>query len=159
MPAFRTAIASLALALATASPALSANCAKPAEAKAMLAQVSAEVNGFRRAAGLPALGNDSKLSKSAQAHACDMAGQGKFSHFGSNGSDLVRRLKDVGYRFRSANENVGRFRTAKTASDWWYNSAPHRANMLSPKIDEMGLGVALGADQQLYWVMVGGAEK
>ncbi|RUS59272.1 CAP domain-containing protein [Pseudorhodobacter sp. E13] len=157
MPAFRPLLLSLALAMA--NPAFSADCAKPAEAKAMLAQVTADINGYRQAAGLPALVNDKKLAKSAQAHACDMAGQGQFSHFGSNGSDLVRRLKDVGYRFRSANENIGRFRTAKTASDWWCNSAPHRANMLSPKIDEMGLGVALGADQQLYWVMVGGAAK
>ncbi len=149
----------LALGFGMASPGFAATCVKPANANAMIAQVTADINGYRKAAGLGPLGKDSKLANTAQGHACDMAAQRKFSHVGSNGSDLVQRLKGVGYRFRSAVENVGAFQSTTPASNWWYNSRPHRANMLSPKINELGLGVAVGADKKLYWVMVGGATK
>ena len=141
----------------TAAPAY-AGCVQPAQTGALLAQAQDQVNAYRRAAGLGALPVNPTLSKTAQDHSCDMARMGKHSHYGSNGSDLVRRLKATGYRYRAANENVGKFGKSN-AADWWYNSPGHRANILSKNIKEVGFGVALGPDQQHYWVMVGGARK
>ncbi|SEN01328.1 Uncharacterized conserved protein YkwD, contains CAP (CSP/antigen 5/PR1) domain [Pseudorhodobacter antarcticus] len=135
-----------------------AACTPPTQSAALLQQAADKVNGYRAAADLEPLQINPTLANTAQGHACDMATAGHLSHVGTNGSDLVRRLKAAGYAFRSANENVGQF-TRSDPADWWYNSTGHRANMLSPKITEIGLGVALGADQKLYWVMVGGSPK
>lgn len=151
-------IIALLLALGVTSPA-SADCAQPQSTQALKAEAMLGINGYRQSAGLAALSADSKLASSAQAHACDMARQGRHSHVGSNGSDLVRRLKSAGYRFRAAVENVGKFQSTTKAADWWYKSSGHRANMLSSKIGDVGLGVALGKDGQYYWVMVGGRAK
>lgn len=148
----------LALSLTMALPAL-ANCARPANIEARVAQTMSEINAYRKSGGLPALSTDRRLAKAAANHACDMAAMGKYSHVGSNGSDLARRIKAQGYRFRTANENVGQFRATTSAAGWWYTSAGHRANILSPQINEVGLGVAIGADQKLYWVMVGGRSR
>lgn len=147
----------LALGLSAALPA-AARCTQPDTAKALMAQAQSQVDAYRRAAGLGPLSNNTALSKTAQAHACDMAAMGKWSHTGRNGSGIADRLKASGYRFRAANENVGKF--GKTnAVQWWYQSPSHRSNILSRKIKEVGFGVALGPDNQLYWVMVGGARK
>lgn len=156
MPPLNALLIAMALALA-ATPSFAA-CAKPAKADAMVHQARAEVNAYRKAAGLAALSLDGKLTKSAQNHACDMAHMGNYSHVGSNGSGLAHRIKAQGYMFRTANENVGKFGKSN-AVDWWYNSPGHRANILSSEIRDVGLGVALGANNRLYWVMVGGAQR
>lgn len=136
-----------------------AACNRPADSGPRVAQTMREINAYRLSAGLPALSKSAKLSRTAGAHACDMARMGKYSHYGSDGSDLSRRVKAQGYRFRAANENVGKFRPTTNAANWWYGSAGHRHNILSPKIREVGFGVALGADNRYYWVMVGGASR
>jgi uncharacterized protein YkwD len=148
----------LALGLGAALPAL-ADCLRPADASTRVAQALAEVNSYRASAGLPGLSTDRKLEKTAENHACDMARMGHYSHIGSNGSELVDRLKAQNYRYRAANENVGQFRPSTSAAGWWFNSPGHKANMLSPKIKSVGFGVAVGADQKHYWVMVGGKSK
>jgi len=151
-------LASLVLAFGLiAAPALAA-CTAPSGAKALMAEARDQINSYRSAAGLGALALNTNLSKAAQDHACDMSRMGKLSHVGANGSDLVARLKRIGYAFRAANENVGKFNQT-AAAKWWYGSPGHRANMLSLKINEVGLGVVQGADRQFYWVMVGGARR
>lgn len=148
----------LAMGLSAAIPAMAA-CTHPSDAKARIAQTMAQINAYRKSSGLPALSVDRKLAKTAESHACDMARMGHYSHIGSNGSNLARRVKAQGYRFRTANENVGQFQPSTSAAGWWYKSPGHRANMLSAKISDVGFGVAIGADQRLYWVMVGGKSR
>lgn len=140
-----------------APPAL-ANCVTPADQSQQIAEVLGQINAYRAEIGLKRLTQNPKLTAVAANHACDMASMGKNSHFGSNGADLVQRVKAQGYKFSAANENVGKFGKSKPAQ-WWYGSSGHRDNMLSPKIKDVGLGVALGADKQFYWVMVGGSQK
>jgi uncharacterized protein YkwD len=141
----------------TGAPAL-AECTQPGQAQALLSEARQQINGYRGAAGLNPLAMNGTLSQTAQNHACDMVQMGRHSHTGSNGSDLTARLQRQGYRYRYANENVGKFNRSK-AAQWWYGSSGHRANMLSGKAKEMGLGVALGPDGQHYWVMVSGARR
>lgn len=148
----------LVLGVLLAAPAFAA-CNRPSDSGPRLAQTMREINAYRLSAGLPTLSKNSKLSRTAGAHACDMARMGKYTHYGSNGSDLAHRVKSQGYRFRIANENVGKFRPTTSAAHWWYGSAGHRHNIMSPKIKDVGFGVALGADDRLYWVMVGGASR
>lgn len=140
-----------------ASPAL-AVCVTPADETEKISETFKQINAYRAQKRLNPLTQNPKLTAVAAHHACDMASMGKHSHVGSNGADLVTRIKKQGYKFSAANENVGKFGESKPAH-WWFGSPGHRANILSPKIREIGLGVALGPDKQFYWVMVGGSQQ
>lgn len=149
----------LSLLCALAAPLAASACTQPGNAAALRNDIAQRVNAERRKAGLGALSASSTLQKAAQSLACDNAVQGQWSHTGRNGSDLTARLRQAGYRFRTANENVGRFRGPETAVNWWMGSASHRANILSRNVREIGVGVALGADGRAYWVTVKGAPR
>jgi len=152
-------LTAFALLCALSAPVAAAACTQPANASALRADVAQRINAERRKAGLGSLSGSGALQKAAQTLACDNAAQGKWSHTGRNGSDLTSRLRHAGYRFRAANENVGRFRGPDTAVSWWMGSAAHRANILAGNTREIGVGVALGADGQAYWVMVSSAPR
>ncbi|MFN3823846.1 MAG: CAP domain-containing protein [Pseudorhodobacter sp.] len=148
-----------ALLCALAAPVAAAACTQPGNANALRADVAQRVNAERRKAGLGALSNSGALQKAAQSLACDNAAQGQWSHTGRNGSTLQGRLNAAGYRFRTATENVGRFAGPDAAMKWWMGSAPHRANILSGAVRDIGVGVATGADGRVYWVTVSGAPR
>lgn len=134
-------------------------CSIPGDTAELRTIIVERVNAERKRAGIPALSRSGALRKAAQNLACDNADQEQWSHTGRNGSDLRARLKSAGYRFRAANENVGRFRSADRAVTEWMGSRPHRANILSPAIRAIGVGVAVGRDGRAYWVMVGGRAR
>jgi uncharacterized protein YkwD len=157
MISIRTAVLTLSFSLLF--PLQSMACSVPNTAKQLRAEAAALINAQRRNAGLTAFSSSRKLQKIAQDHACDNANAGKWSHSGQDGSDLTVRLKRGGYRFRAGTENVGRFTSAPVAVKWWMGSRSHRANILSRKTRELGLGVAIGADKKLYWVMVGATPR
>ncbi|MBL4917864.1 CAP domain-containing protein [Szabonella alba] len=149
----------LALICALAAPVAARACSQPGNAAALAADITQRVNAERRQAGLGALSPSGALQKAAQSLACDNAAQGQWSHTGRNGSDLPARLRQAGYRYRAANENVGRFRSPSGAVSWWMGSSGHRANILSQNSRDIGVGVALDAGGRAYWVMVGGAQR
>lgn len=142
----------------TALPAWSA-CTQPADAAQRIAQTMTQINGYRQSAGLPALAPNPKLVQAATAHACDMAQMRKMSHKGSNGSTLPQRVKAQGYRFRVINENIGDVTPNAPVGPLWFASSGHKANILDRGITDLGLGLALGAGNRHYWVMVGGRSK
>ncbi len=147
----------LAAALALTAGAAAHACTRPANLSAVTAEAAALINAQRGQAGLPALRVSGNLTKAAQDHSCDQAGTRKMGHTGSDGSSLSTRLRRVGYRFRAANENV--YSGAGGPADavrWWMNSAGHKRNILSGSTRDMGIGVARGADNRLYWTFVSG---
>jgi len=73
------------------------------------------------------------------------------SHTGSDGSTVRDRIARQGYSWTWAGENI--YATGNTSSsapqqvfDWWMNSAPHRANLLSPNYTDIGLGYMYSPD-------------
>lgn len=131
-----------------------ADCAGPtaADRKAVLAAT----NDLRATHGLPSLGPDPRLRNAAQDHACDMAGRGVMTHFGTDGSKPSARVKSQGYAPRVTAENIaaGRMGAARVASEW-VASPGHRANILIPQMEEFGLGRAIGSDgKTIYWAAV-----
>jgi len=87
----------------------------------------------------------SQLRAAARAHSTDEACNGFLSHTGSDGSSVRDRVEREGYSWSWIGENI--FATGDTSSgapqrafDWWMNSAPHRANLLSPNYTEIGIG-------------------
>ena len=150
--------ACLALCLATAAPAV-ADCARPGDSAARLAQTLAQINTYRSTAGLPALTTNAKLTRAAEAHACDLVKMRKLSHSGSNGSDLSDRVKAQGYRYRMVNENIADTTPSNPVAPLWYNSPGHRLNMLESGITDVGLALVSGAGTRQFWVMVGGRAR
>lgn len=105
------------------------------------------INVERRRQGLAAYSLQSQLQAAARLHSTDMACNGFLSHTGSDGSSVRDRVERQGYSWSWIGENI--YATGNTSSsapqqafDWWMNSAPHRANLLSPNYTETGIGYA-----------------
>lgn len=147
----------LGMVLALLFPAASAwaqACNAPPGAQALRAQLLDEVNGRRTRAGLSRLSQDPRLEEAAALVACDNARRNRMSHTTADGSDLTRRMRAVGYRFRGVNENITTRPTAAAAVQSWMGSTQHRNNMLAGQMRHFGAGVARSASGQIYWVMV-----
>lgn len=143
-----------ALCLALLSPALAKACQAPPDAPALRAEVIALTNQQRKTKGLPPLGEDAALAKAAQAHACDNADTGRMTHDGSDGSTLPVRVERAGYDYREVAENVAAgFIDAPSVMSGWMGSKGHRRNILNRNLRDIGIGVAIGADGQIYWAM------
>lgn len=110
------------------------------------------VNQERTARGLRPLKSNRRLSKAASAHARDMCARGYFSHDSANGSSFVDRIRKAGYvptrAFPSLGEDLawgsGSLGSPREIVQSWMESPGHRANILSPKFREAGMGVAFG---------------
>jgi uncharacterized protein YkwD len=103
------------------------------------------INAERQSQGLNAYRLQSQLQSAARRHSQDMACNSFLSHTGSDGSSVRDRVEQEGYDWSWIGENI--FATGDASSsapqrafDWWMNSAPHRANLLSPNYTEIGLG-------------------
>jgi len=121
------------------------------------AQVVDLINAERGAQGLAAYTVDSSLRAAARVHAADMACNHFTSHTGSDGSSVRDRVERQGYTWSWIGENyfIGGG-NAQTAFNWWMNSTPHRANLLSPNYTQFGVGYVYDADSDYggYFVVV-----
>jgi len=111
-------------------------------------QLVADVNRMREHQGLADVNVDELLSRAALLHARDMARRGYFGHFTPDGGSLPDRLAAVGFRWSVAAENIALDEDEKHANEALLQSAPHRANILDPRVRKIGvaaLGVGVGA--------------
>lgn len=107
-------------------------------------QVLGLVNEQRRQAGLKPLRLNAQLNAVAAAHSQDMALNDFFSHSGSNGSSIDDRISAAGYRYSLTGENIAAgFNSPATVVQGWMNSPRHRANILNPALQEIGVGMFL----------------
>ncbi len=106
-----------------------------------------QVNTLRTAHGLTRLRLSPALNAAANAHSSEMARVGYFSHNSANGASFFSRIGQFypqrGFHSWTVGENllwgapdVGALRAFKL----WLNSPPHRANLLSPRWREIGIG-------------------
>lgn len=82
---------------------------------------------------------DPALARAARDHAVLMARSAAISHQFPGEPGLSERLSRVGARFTVAAENVGTGESAPDLHDAWMKSPPHRANLLDPKVDAIGI--------------------
>jgi uncharacterized protein YkwD len=121
-------------------------------------QILGLVNQERAKVGADPLKINEQLDLAADQHTLDQASMNKMSHTGSNGSNMGDRIKNAGYVFSSAGENVAYgFGDAAAVMNGWMNSEGHRQNILNPNYKEIGIGYALGADGRPYWTQDFGA--
>ncbi|MFQ5922804.1 MAG: CAP domain-containing protein [Anaerolineales bacterium] len=103
------------------------------------------INAERQSQGLTVYNSQGQLQAAARGHGTDMACNDFFSHTGSDGSSVGDRVSAQGYSASWVGENI--FATSDTSPNapesaftWWMNSAPHRANLLSPNYTDIGIG-------------------
>lgn len=99
----------------------------------------------REQEGLGALNVDSKLQKIAERKAADMAEKGYFSHTGPEGKKIGDWAKESGYKFGIFGENLAEgFEDEEDVLRAWMASPSHRKNILEPKYENIGIGIAKG---------------
>ena len=98
-------------------------------------------NADRAQQGLQPLKWDSALAQAATEHAQAMAEQPALSHQYPGEPDLVARAGAAGAHFRSIAENVALAPSAEALEKEWMHSTPHRANILDPRMNAIGVGM------------------
>jgi hypothetical protein len=109
------------------------------------------VNRERRERKLPILKWDEGLARAARKHAELMAEQKVLEHQLSDEPGLAARAHEAGARFSHITENIGVADWANEFHEGWMHSPGHRANILDPQIDSIGIGVVEG-EERLYAV-------
>ncbi len=104
-------------------------------------QVMDLANADRAQQGLAPLKWDPALAQAAADHAQLMAQQPALSHQYPGEPDLVTRGGAAGAHFRSIAENVALAPSPQALEKEWMNSAPHRANILNPAMNTIGIGL------------------
>ncbi|MCX6071939.1 MAG: CAP domain-containing protein [Chloroflexi bacterium] len=147
----------IAVPTATSTSAPTASACNAAANSGVEGQVIALINDKRTSQGLAAYSVDSRLTAAARVQGTDMACNHFASHTGSDGSSVRDRVERQGYDWSWIGENfyVGGG-SAQTAFNWWMNSAPHTANILSPNYTQFGVGYVYDADSDYggYFVVV-----
>jgi Cysteine-rich secretory protein family len=99
-------------------------------------------NRERATQGLAPLKWSDTLAEAARQHALQMAEQNTLSHQLPGEPALADRASRAGARFSTIAENVAEGPSAQSIHQQWMNSPQHRANLLDPQLDSVGIAVA-----------------
>ncbi len=111
----------------------------------------AAANQERSARGLEPLQYEQHLLFAASKHAFEMARRREISHQFPGETGLAERAGEAGAHFSLVTENVAEASNAALIHDLWMNSAGHRANLLDPQVNAVGIAVVVSRGQ-LYAV-------
>jgi uncharacterized protein YkwD len=129
---------------------------------ASVARVLELTNVERQKAGVPPLTLSSELTAAAQGYSQVLAESGCFAHTCGAVPKFTDRIDLAGYAgFTAIAENIGAgFPTPESVMAGWMGSEGHRANLLSPKYTEIGIGVATGAGPYgFFWTQDFGSRR
>lgn len=104
-------------------------------------KIYALANEARTQAGVGRLDWDPALAAAALAHCERMAQEGPIAHQYNGEADLTTRTAQAGAHFSLIEENVAVGPTADAIHDAWMHSQGHRANLLRPDVDRVGVAV------------------
>lgn len=120
--------------------------------KTMETEVIKLVNVERSKRGLQALQTNWQLCRVARYKSQDMANKNYFSHTSPTYGSPFTMMQNFGIKFSAAGENIAKGqRTPQEVMVSWMNSPGHRANILSPVYNQIGVGVAKDASGRYYW--------
>ncbi|NLG71237.1 MAG: hypothetical protein GX495_04210 [Chloroflexi bacterium] len=151
------------LSAGSAAPLLYTGCGGPAPAPINAAfdqELIDLVNAERQKQGLPPLKYSPQLAEAARYHAADMQQDGYFEHETldrvNNQTVYVCKFSDrlsYYYNWEYAGENIAMGYTSPEAvMKGWMESPGHRANILSDKAREIGVGYWKSGRSAAYWV-------
>lgn len=102
-------------------------------------------NKTRQEFSLKELRVNPALARAARAKAENMIALQYFAHVSPDGVTPWQWIKNAGYSYRYAGENLAaHFSEAEDVQDAWMASSGHKANILSKKYSEIGVGVVRG---------------
>lgn len=105
--------------------------------------------------GLPALKTNWQLSRVARYKSQDMINKNYFSHTSPTYGSPFNMMESFGIRFSAAGENIAYGqRTPQEVVTAWMNSPGHRANILSPSYQQIGVGLAKDKAGRCYWTQM-----
>jgi Cysteine-rich secretory protein family len=104
-------------------------------------QIFTLANQARTQAGVSALVWDQALAAAAYQHCLRMAAEGPISHQYNGEPDLSTRTAQAGAHYSVIEENVAIGPTGSAIHEEWMHSPGHRANLLSPDVDRVGIAV------------------
>jgi Cysteine-rich secretory protein family/Domain of unknown function (DUF4214) len=110
---------------------------------------------------VPPLTLNKQLSEAAYNHSKDMTINSFFSHYSQDGRSPFDRMKNTGYQYSSAGENIAMIASSESLEevdsslalhknlfvDKDYPDRGHRVNILSPNFKEIGIGLYGGPSQ------------
>jgi uncharacterized protein YkwD len=108
-------------------------------------------NEARANQGLSPLRLDPVLTEASARHAREMANRAAISHQFDGEPELATRGANAGAHFSLISENVGEAPSSVIIHDLWMNSPGHRANLLDPSVDSIGIAIVT-RNNQLYAV-------
>ena len=104
-----------------------------------------QTNLLRQKSGLPILKYNQVLSDSATAKAKNMFAENYWAHNSPSGKTPWDFFRQVNYQYSIAGENLAKdFYNTDSMMKAWMNSPTHKANIVSPKYQEIGIGVVNG---------------
>jgi uncharacterized protein YkwD len=116
----------------------------PADVMAMEHAMFARLNRDRASKGLPALAYDERLADIGRYHSTDMREKKFFAHESPTSGTLEDRLDRAGYLVANARENLAEGPNIEGAQDGLLKSPGHYANIMSPDITHVGIGIVRG---------------
>ncbi|ERI90885.1 SCP-like protein [Clostridiales bacterium oral taxon 876 str. F0540] len=123
-----------------------------ADIKALENEVIRLVNIERGKQGLAPVAGNWQLSRVARYKSADMRDKNYFSHYSPTYGDPFKMMHDFGITFYAAGENIAMGQpTPQSVMTAWMNSQGHRANILNPQYNEIGVGVAKTQNGTIYW--------
>jgi len=111
----------------------------------------AAANEARANQGLPPVRLDRVLTEASAAHAREMADHAGISHQFEGEPELATRGANAGAHFSLISENVGEAPSSVIIHDLWMHSPGHRANLLDPNVNTIGIAIVT-RNHQLYAV-------
>ena len=113
------------------------------------------VNKERKENGLKPLTLNKELSNVATIKSQDMINKGYFSHTSPTYGSPFDMMKSFGINYKAAGENIAKGQKSPTeVMKAWMNSSGHRANILSSKFTELGVGIARDSKGTIYWTQM-----
>jgi len=122
--------------------------AQPVIMTAPESQLMAELNADRAANGEGPLAGNGVLAGIARQRSQMIAASGNFTHYAADGSLVFAgMLNGIAFPYSFAGENLAENNyswpvSLDEANTQLMNSPTHRANILSPKYNEVGIGIA-----------------
>jgi hypothetical protein len=109
-------------------------------------------NQDRRQHNLPALRWNEALARAAQSHADRMVQERNLSHQYPGEPDLMTRAAAAGAHFQAVAENIATGPSPDSIDNEWMHSPSHRANILDPHMNALGVAVIARGGRTLYAV-------
>lgn len=113
------------------------------------------VNSVRAEKNLPPLIENKKLNILADKKAKIMANENNLSHTAGGYKTFSDFLIENNIEFLAVGENIARnWKTPEEVMKAWLSSKGHRANIMSEKFTQIGVGKAISSNGDIYWVQL-----